>query len=759
MGVQTLGDARKGGRREPHGGAPSLSDRVLQVSEVIEQGEDGPYTFVVDTNDPDASEFTLAKDDCLSVIGLLNSPDFDSARRQIRQVLSKLERPAVEGLALRFYLALKRQEQELAALSMRSHSRRPQTSQRPQAAQRPESRGMSPVEPTPQARDRLRRQDQPTPQSHREGWQSERGSSMERMENSERRTNSSEPAPARNGTPQRVPDAQQRNGSTGRRDLPEVFKRLTGQPKISDTPESTNGAEGELARDTASTYLKSLLEAYRQSPEKGISDSLDDRREDRTRKSPRVPEAQAQQIFDRLYNSAKEFRVRQRVYQEFGMMAEEALNAQSCTFEPQVSSSGRAGDTRQIADRLHKEGAARRARREELQAKAVVPSFRPQLKSKAQPDVVPRQESTYVRLFRENEARKKRQEIRQEEMADWKKHEYRPDIAKSQASGPQIQRAQSELNFHGADAEDGYHGRDSYSDTGEAFGEIDEYDEYHDHQLHSNAGWRDDLDAQPHMTLDKTLAGLSRTSSATFPSSASPSPFPRNLSGTLRCPSPAVSEGGSAVVLPSATHAIDGGVLVVDAGGSTSPSGVESAQTPGRIQIGTAAGTSVPGVGGSMGGQETHRSHLGGPPRQSSGALSQGSITSGGVSTPALSAKDPSESHSQSATPLPGTPSTSQAGWPPGMPRAIGSPGSQPPRSGAFPQNAVQQQQQQQQLQQQGGMFGPQGLRPQQYGQPGMMGHHQPLTNDIRGMLHSLQQGMSPGMGGIPGRVAGYGGR
>lgn len=52
-------------------------------------------------------------------------------------------------------------------------------------------------------------------------------------------------------------------------------------------------------------------------------------------------------------------------------------------------------------------------------------------------------ESPHVRLFREHKDRRSRQTRREETEAEWMKHSYKPNVAKSKASGPRVGRFQS----------------------------------------------------------------------------------------------------------------------------------------------------------------------------------------------------------------------------------------------------------------------------------------------------------------------------
>lgn len=232
----------------------------------------------------------------------------------------------------------------------------------------------------------------------------------------------------------------------------------------------------------ASAYLQALLETHEvEAGHVGVGSRRFQEDEFHVRRSPRVPEEKAKEIFDRLYKSGEEHRVRRRVYHELGVLVEQAKEAQSCTFEPRCPTAGYPSTVPRdvkVTDRLYQEGIDRRRRREERQRDAPLPSFRPQTLSstclgpvRRNLAVSPREtlasgdagvlgedevdadvsresphlfETTHVRLFREHQERKARQTRRQKREAEWTKHTFRPDISTSQASGPQISRGNSQ---------------------------------------------------------------------------------------------------------------------------------------------------------------------------------------------------------------------------------------------------------------------------------------------------------------------------
>jgi len=252
---------------------------------------------------------------------------------------------------------------------------------------------------------------------------------------------------------------------------------------------------GEILRSAegpqVAAYLEQLLEAHEletghaaTSSRRQIAEDLD-----LEVRRTRVPEDKAREIFDRLYNSGKEHRVRRRVYHELGLLVEQAKEAQTCTFEPRVPLAAYPGGVPPegpVTERLYREGLERLRRREELTMRAPAPPFRPQTTtmaaqigamrrererelregmSRGAPDSADEggtnasidsptregyryfEESPHDRLFREHQERKERQTRREQNNAEWRKHSFKPDIRSSQASGPHISRMSSAANL------------------------------------------------------------------------------------------------------------------------------------------------------------------------------------------------------------------------------------------------------------------------------------------------------------------------
>lgn len=550
--------------REPCGGL-SLADRVLQAADVVEQGpgEDGLYKLKADPAEAgDSGEFSLDQDDFLMVIGNLNSSDGDSARRSFRQLLGRLDRPAMEGLAFRFYSALREQERELAGL--RSHVRHGGR--------------------------------QGVPKFH-EGNKSKRR----------------EPSPHHHGAEQPKGDIAASQVPPDD-DLPDVFKRLTQRPEIPDLPvhtavplptapapfveyylpdekknidqdskaeeevffKSPTVPEAEAQRifdrlHKSATYPKSLHLAQRK------IDHAQKVEDDCGRRSPRLPETEAQQVFDRLHKSAKEVRVKKRTDVDFGIMAEEVRSGQSisslsCTpplpgdallNNQSVRISNKSAT--EATERLYKESTALRQRRQELQANAPRPSFRPQIKNRSANENS-RSQPTHLRLFCDHLARQQRQEQRQEDLADWKKHSYRPDIMTSQASGPRILRAQSQQQFRN-ELEDHLRSKNcgpSQDPLSECLSA--QFGQPHERMIDWSG--RSDTDGlcekMPMSLADERLSRTSSRMSSTSPSHIRE--IPRDISGIIKCSSPVDTEYGSAVMVGSARERQE-----EDAGDSTSP--------------------------------------------------------------------------------------------------------------------------------------------------------------------------------------------
>eukprot|EP00927_Polykrikos_kofoidii_P073730 TRINITY_DN6974_c0_g1_i1.p1 TRINITY_DN6974_c0_g1~~TRINITY_DN6974_c0_g1_i1.p1 ORF type:complete len:1118 (-),score=215.46 TRINITY_DN6974_c0_g1_i1:185-3538(-) len=492
-------------------GDSSLAAEVLPFSGLLDQDDDakdgGQYTFPVeDSGDIGSGTFCLNQDDTFHLIGLLNSPEIDIARRELGVLLKRLDRHAVEGLTHRLFSALRTRSGELGALLEAKAARansfgggargsRPMTiygageKVRRDASSAERRFGGSATVPMSE--------DMVSPRIHRSPYGAR--SPQQEPRRTRGRTRSPEGGLA---------EVASRSPRTERHDMPQVFRRLTApaggvavdelsraRVALASSPSQQPGPAmslgGIMHNDEhglqASAYLQALLEAHEL--ETGHSAAGSRRfQEDEfdVRRTPRVPEEKAKQIFDRLYKSGEEHRVRRRVYHELGVLVEQAKEAQTCTFEPRcplAAYPGNAAPDGSVTDRLYREGLDRRRRHEERRRGAPAPTFRPQTLSstclgpvrrhqdvRREGALSPRDtlpvgdegglggsdddvegtragqhlfETTHVRLFREYNERKARQSKRQEHDAEWRKHTYRPDISTSQASGPQILRGHS----------------------------------------------------------------------------------------------------------------------------------------------------------------------------------------------------------------------------------------------------------------------------------------------------------------------------
>merc|ERR1719410_2959698 len=105
--------------------------------------------------------------------------------------------------------------------------------------------------------------------------------------------------------------------------MPRVFRRLTAP----QNDESMSEAEAHNAAPSqASAYLEALLEAHELATSQPATSSRKvycEELDPLSRRSPRVPEEKAKEIFDRLYKSGKEHRVRRCVYQELKRVVED----------------------------------------------------------------------------------------------------------------------------------------------------------------------------------------------------------------------------------------------------------------------------------------------------------------------------------------------------------------------------------------------------------------------------------------------------
>jgi hypothetical protein len=283
-----------------------------------------------------------------------------------------------------------------------------------------------------------------------------------------------------------------------REEMPSVFRRLTAPPcdlmddqvtraaiactSMSGNPSSPGLSIGGIIQtDTgprASAYLEDILQDREMKTGIPASSSrrvlLADDPTDPNCRSPRAPvtEEKAKEIFDRLYRSGKEHRVRRRVYHELGLLVEQAKEAQTCTFEPRVPLAAHPGGQQPempVTERLFRDSFAREDRRKQKLEAVILngPTFRPQttvppaslglpegefhdvtldgMEGNGLDGIVqsPYGESPHERLFQESFKKKERHIKRQEDLAEWKKHKYTPDISRSVASGPQIIRMSS----------------------------------------------------------------------------------------------------------------------------------------------------------------------------------------------------------------------------------------------------------------------------------------------------------------------------
>lgn len=465
------------------GTGSSLATEVLPFMGLLAQqgaaSEGSTYTFAVDDNDGSAGaeRFELRRKDTLHFIGLLNAPQIE--RHELGELFGRLDRGAVEGLTQRLFLALRNRSLEMAALqgeevarmarAQRSRaSGKPQTSQlRPPARKEPQRLVVAETAgPPPSAR---HHQDQFSPRPYsdatatprsvddifrvvREARRSPRSSGD--VDESDPLGSTASPRPSSSGNP-----------------LPKVFRRLTapgynpgndemarvrlsqpsgGTPPL---PPSFSIRSGHDGPETAAFLEQVLLNR-----EHGSRTQLVEELESQSRRSPRVPEQKAKEIFDRLCKSGKEYKVRRRVYAELGQLVEQTKVMQSMPGVPRVPLAAYKGDIQpeeSVTERLYQEGLDRNRRRQDMMMSAPTPSFRPQTLSQLPIEYVMRpgstgqllgdgaREPTFARLHREHRAKLERQLQREEEMAQWKRHPYKPNITSSQKTGPQISRAYS----------------------------------------------------------------------------------------------------------------------------------------------------------------------------------------------------------------------------------------------------------------------------------------------------------------------------
>jgi len=483
----------------------SLAAEVLQISNLLAQQasdkDGGSYKFSMnDLADGGSDEsFELNRDDALQLIGVLNSRESDLARRELSSLISRMDRPAVEGMVRRLYGVLQRKNQELTQLENEaakkskggrsttlpgaSAERTRRSAQHfprgdhslPGAVDQASAQAQKDAQPAPRSpRDSCGTGTFLSPRRAKEGGQLQQLKLMQEQRQAqylrhlkERAGQKEEQSPRSPRTPREGP-------------MPQVFRRLTApatppsdqMARIAVANMGANKAQvsfgGPLAESMdVSKYLENLLEAHRTEVT-----SHDDDIYGYVKPSPRVSKEKAQEIFDRLYKNGKDARIRRRVYAELGLLVEQAKEAQMCTFEPRLPLA-RYPDGFQpqesINERLYRDSFDRRRRREEAKQSMPLPTFRPNMSinsatsRRSEGGVSPRDtlddegfleggltgdgsinrkhSPTHERLYREHADRKARQAHREDAMADWRKHTFKPDIRNSQATGPQIARA------------------------------------------------------------------------------------------------------------------------------------------------------------------------------------------------------------------------------------------------------------------------------------------------------------------------------
>jgi len=498
----------------------NLAAEVLQISNLLaQQASDktgGSYKFSInDFADGGDESFELNRDDALQLIGVLNSKESDIARRELSSLLSRMDRPAVEGMVRRLYGVLQRKNQAISQLETQAAKKSakgagrptsmPQTERRSKGLHTPRDNHSLPgavEQGTAGHKDSLPPRSPRdscggtllSPRKAKEGGQLEQFKLMQEQQQAEYLRRLKERA----GLNQ---DRSPRSPRSPRGPLPQVFRRLTAPATppsdqmariaVANLNLGANKAQvsfgGPLAESTdASQYLDALLEAHREEMTAHDEDIYA-----AYKQSPRVSEEKAREIFDRLYKNGKDARIRRRVYAELGLLVEQAKEAQMCTFEPRLPLA-RYPDGFQpqesINERLYQDSFDRRRRREEAKQNVPLPTFRPNMSinsvtsRRSEGGVSPRdtveseggfleggltgdgsinrkQSPLHERLYREHADRKARQAHREDAMADWRKHTFNPDIRRSQATGPQIARSGNffeQLERSRAEDTDGY---------------------------------------------------------------------------------------------------------------------------------------------------------------------------------------------------------------------------------------------------------------------------------------------------------------
>eukprot|EP00928_Gymnodinium_smaydae_P032517 TRINITY_DN23528_c0_g7_i1.p1 TRINITY_DN23528_c0_g7~~TRINITY_DN23528_c0_g7_i1.p1 ORF type:complete len:933 (-),score=185.55 TRINITY_DN23528_c0_g7_i1:125-2923(-) len=484
------GSAPLAGAGAAAGAGTSLATEVLPLSGLLAQEtgarDTGKYLFPVEDSEHrgrSSGTFALSRDDTLHLLGLLNSPETEVAARELASLLRRLDRPAVEGLTQRLLTALRTRVRELASL------RRERGAGSNSAANRAALAAAA-------------AQAEAAANGHATA--------------SETRPRSEEVTPRGVVRQQSGPTANRSSSvasltTTSHEGMPQVFRRLTASRArplpMEGLLQGTEAAEAALASSPsmptvsggseATAYLEALLEARRSGGNGALTcarscEDLEVAAAPAKRTPRAVSEEKAQEIFDRLYRSGKEQRVRRRVYQELGLLAEQAREEENGALDPARSPGSPPADNMvggdappvsdaEVTERLYQQGLEWMRRREELAMAAPVPSFRPQtmtssfaarpregltptgsLASPHGPDpdellgdisfedadmraqdpaalhgFVGDQRNelpAHHRLFREHAERQKRQNYREEMHAEWRQHSYRPDISASQAN-------------------------------------------------------------------------------------------------------------------------------------------------------------------------------------------------------------------------------------------------------------------------------------------------------------------------------------
>lgn len=477
-------------------GGGSLAGEVLCLSGLLAQGgfakEGAPYTFPLDDlgvvgggGGDDGEHFELSRDDTLELIGLLNSQDLAVAVREFGALLTRMNRGAVQGLTHRLLLVLRRQRRELAALEYDAQK---------SATAAPSERRQHAVAASsgPRRADTARQVSGPPPPSYSGTARASSGATALRpREPKESKDVKDLQARARLASPVGTassaatinagPNAAARGGPKA---MPQVFRRLTGPAA---TGEGTVAAVQTLEGLTAATAILGAALAAREQeplydgcPQAGghLADG-----EWLGPRTPRVSEERAKEIFDRLHRSGREHRIRRRVYHELGLLVDQAKHEQTCTFVPNVPNAVAQSGCGSVTERLYRDGLDRVRRREDRILQAPTPTFQPRISpvsyslatsasaSALSMSALSHQDidgadlrdtladehgtmsfsSRHERLFREHEERRTRQHRRQEDGAEWRKHSFRPNIAPSQATGPQILRQSSGPGLHARD--------------------------------------------------------------------------------------------------------------------------------------------------------------------------------------------------------------------------------------------------------------------------------------------------------------------